>query len=84
MADDMITAAINASRIPDTIKLLPMYEGDPKTLKNWLDTVESILNLYRPLRGNQIYNFILNRKLQAKLPTHYNVQPLIGMKLNKP
>lgn len=80
MAEDLVTQAINASRIPDTIKLLPTYDGEPKLLKTWIDSVESILNLYRPLRGNPIFNVWLlhiKHKLIGKASDALTRTPLV-------
>lgn len=47
---------IKGSRIPDTIKLIPNYEGDPKTLSSWISSVDTTLNLYATIRNTNIYN----------------------------
>lgn len=52
---EQLENAINGSRIPDTIKLLPNYAGDPKGLVPWLETVQETLNLYQHMAQNPIY-----------------------------
>lgn len=47
----LISQTISNSRIPDTIKLLPTYDGNKKELVTWLNTIESTLNLYRELEN---------------------------------
>lgn len=47
---------INGSRIPDTIKLIPTYAGDPKTLSSWISSVDTTLDLYATIRNTNIYN----------------------------
>lgn len=34
-------------RIPDPIKFVPSYDGNKKTLNNWIHSAETALNLYR-------------------------------------
>ena len=44
---------INASKIPDPIKFLPVYQGDTKTLHHFLNAVENVIAIYEEVRlGN--------------------------------
>jgi hypothetical protein len=49
---------IQQSRIPDPIKMLPNYEGDPKTLNHWIHSTSTVLAAYEPVRLQDpiIYN----------------------------
>lgn len=40
-------AGFDMYRIPDPIKCIPGYDGNSKTLRSWLRTVDSTLQLYR-------------------------------------
>lgn len=39
---EQVEALINASRIPDTIKLIPNYNGDKKGLTAWISIVDTV------------------------------------------
>lgn len=43
------TAKFDASRVPDAIKLITPYGGDPKTLYSWLTSVESKFDFAKKL-----------------------------------
>lgn len=42
-------AAINVAKIPDTIKTIPEYSGDTKSLKRWIDHVDTVLATFQQL-----------------------------------
>lgn len=50
-----IQGAIALSKIPDIIKLIPNYSGDPKILHTWISQVDDALSLYDSLKHHQIY-----------------------------
>lgn len=47
---DDLNDVINDSKIPDSIKLLPSYDGDSQTLHHWLTQVENFLKIYDAVR----------------------------------
>jgi hypothetical protein len=51
-------AILQMSRIPDTIKQLANYDGTPRNLSAWLDSVDNVLALYENVAQGQpaIYN----------------------------
>lgn len=42
-------------RVPDIIKGLPQYSGNPRQLSTWIQSVERILNHFRDMRHTDIY-----------------------------
>ena len=50
-----IETLINASKIPDTIKQIPTFDGNKKTLTNWLNQVDATLQLYVSIRNSALY-----------------------------
>lgn len=52
---EQVDALISASRIPDTIKLIPTYGGDRKGLTAWLSIVDTTLALYEALSNTDLY-----------------------------
>lgn len=60
-AENIVHALVNASRVPDTIKLLPTYDGDSRELSTWIQSVETTLALYVNLQGSHIYRIWLNQ-----------------------
>lgn len=57
------------SRIPDPIKSIPTFDGNPKQLNAWITSAESILNLFKPLVTTNvfmIYEQSVIHKLQGK------------------
>lgn len=52
---EQVDALISASRIPDTIKLIPTYSGDRKGLTAWLSIVDTTLALYEALSNTDLY-----------------------------
>lgn len=58
---DLINEAINAGRIPDTIKNLPCYDVNPGYLVPWIETTQGIINYYTTLRNEPIYQIWINQ-----------------------
>lgn len=77
-----VDKCLKESQIPDTIKQLPPYNGDPKSLCTWLDCVERVLNLYIELRHKPVYaiwlsqvrNKITDRANDALVKNHTPLQ----------
>lgn len=55
MEDQRLQQILNLTKIPDAIKSIPSYEGDPKTLSSWIQTVESTLELFIAVQGLPVY-----------------------------
>lgn len=78
---EQLEQIINASRIPDPIKLIPPYTGDKKGLTAWLSIVDTTLALYEGLRDSlpyrvwvqQIRNKITGDALKALEGGHANI-----------
>jgi len=66
MADEIINDIINMSKIPDTIKEIQPYEGDPKTLHQWINQVETVLQFYAPLQQHPIFQLWV-RSIRSKI-----------------
>lgn len=52
---DRIHLIINSSKIPDTIKGLPSFNGETKNLTYWLGQVQTIVDVYRDLHADPIW-----------------------------
>ena len=48
-----IDLEISRGRVPDLVKGLPIFSGNPKTLSDWIKSVERILSRYRHLNGSE-------------------------------
>lgn len=84
----MAELAIQTSKIPDPIKMLPTYEGDPKTLNHWIRISEAVLGTYDNIRleNPAIFNIwvlavrqkIIGKANEALVSRNINVEwPLI-------
>lgn len=56
---NQIANIVNSSKIPETIKSLPLYSGDQKSLIHWITQAQSVVDAYRQLHNNPIWNLWL-------------------------
>ena len=59
MANAAVLDIINVSKIPDTIKMLPTFDGDSNFLHIWLSQVQDVIDMYRTIHNNPIWNIWL-------------------------
>lgn len=57
---DRIQSAIANSKIPDTIKGLPSFNGENDDLTHWLSQVQTIVDAYRDLHNEPIWTLWLS------------------------
>lgn len=54
-----VVEMLNALKIPDGIKTLPTFEGNPKLLFDFIQNVEEILEIVKELENSPVYKFWL-------------------------
>lgn len=59
--EEVIEQYINAGRIPDLIKNLPTYNGDPSLLVSWITNTQSIITYFARIRDTPIFQVWLNQ-----------------------
>lgn len=77
-----LDSVISLSRIPDTIKTIPTYNGDPKTLNSWIDGVQAVVSMYSTLTNHPVYpiwirqirNKIIDKANEALVTSHTPLQ----------
>lgn len=76
------TQIFNSLRIPDAVKDLPKFDGNPRLLFDFIDNVEGILKLVTMIDGT-LYGQILLRSIRNKIEGQANeVLNMYGTPLN--
>lgn len=55
MEDQALKQLLHLTKIPDAIKSIPSYSGDPKNLSSWIEAVNTTLQLFAAARETPVY-----------------------------
>lgn len=58
---------LEMGKVPDILKMLPEYDGNPKGLNTWLDDVEGIFHFYAPFANCPTQMGIIMRIVRRKI-----------------
>lgn len=64
---EAIRSFVDVGRVPDFVKLLNTFDGNPTELIGWLCEVESIYNMYRNLPRDSVQFDLLARTIKRKI-----------------